>query len=114
MVTAGMTPSEFAALADRTLVSIEDAVTALAEDGDIDIEASRSGPVLTIECEDRSKVIVNSQESMQEIWIAARSGGLHFRHDGSHWVDTRGGADLWAALSRCLTEQAGQLVTLAG
>ncbi|CAN5247424.1 iron donor protein CyaY [soil metagenome] len=114
MLATRMTPSEFAALADRTLNAIEDAVTSLADEDAIDIEASRSGPVLTIECEDRSKVIVNSQESMQEIWIAARSGGLHFRHDGTRWLDTRGSDDLYTALSRCLTEQAGQAITLTG
>ncbi len=108
-----MSPSEFLALADRMLARIEDAVSGAAEANDIDLEASRAGPVLTIECNDGSRAIVNIQEPMQEIWLASRSGGLHFRHEGGRWVDTRGGPDLVAALSIVLTAANGVGIDLA-
>ena len=108
-----MTPSEFLALANKTLVSIEDAVGRIADSTDIDLEASRASNVLTLEFEDGSKIIVNSQEPMQEIWVAAKSGGFHYRWNGTAWVDTKDAGELFAGLSRYVSQQAGAAVVLA-
>ena len=54
--------------------------------------------ILEIECEDGSKVIVNRHVPNREIWVAARSGGFHFRAEDGRWRDTRGGEELAAAL----------------
>jgi CyaY protein len=108
-----MTESEFLALADRTLTAIERALEQAADDSDVDIECSRSGNVLDIEFVDNgSKIIVNSQAAMQEIWVAARSGGFHYRYDGAgdtggRWLNTRDGSELYAALSQMASAQAG-------
>lgn len=107
-----MTPSEFLAQAEATLRAIEDAVSHIGDGGDIDIEASRAGNVVTIEFEDGSKIIVNSQEPMQEMWVAARAGGFHFRWDGARWIDTKTGAELFDALSRYAGQQAGAALVL--
>jgi len=76
-----MSPSEFLAQAETTLQSIERAVENLADE--LDIDSERSGNVLTLTCENGSKIIINSQEAMQEIWLAAKAGGFHFRFVGS-------------------------------
>lgn len=107
-----MTPSEFLSRADAVLRAIEDAVSAIGDDGDIDIEASRAGNVVTIEFDGGSKIIVNSQEPMQEMWMAARAGGFHFRWDGARWVDTKNGAELFTALSEYASQQAGAPLVL--
>lgn len=108
-----MTESEFLALADATLERIERLLEVVAESTDIDLECSRSGNVLEIEFIDNgSKIIVNSQAPMQEMWVAARSGGFHFRRDDDRWIDTRDGTELFAALSRVISAQAGMAVHL--
>jgi len=108
-----MTESEFLALAERTLGAIEAALEQVADDGELDVECSRSGNVLDIEFIDSgSKIIVNSQAPMQEIWVAARSGGFHYRRDGDRWINTRDGSELFAALSRLVSEQGGVAVAL--
>jgi CyaY protein len=108
-----MTESEFLALADGTLKAIERALEQAADDTDVDIECGRSGNVLDIEFIDNgSKIIVNSQEAMQEIWVAARSGGFHYRHDGSKWINTRDGSELFAALSQMASAQSGTELVL--
>jgi len=62
--------------------------------------------VLTIECDDESRIIVNRHLPNREIWVAAKSGGFHFRaHDG-RWRDVRGNDELAAALVRVLKAQA--------
>jgi len=68
--------------------------------------------VLEIEFADGSKIIVNRHDAAREVWVAARSGGFHYRWDGSAWRDTRRGDELLAALSRLISEQAGETVSL--
>lgn len=103
-----MTESEFLALVERTLGAIESALERASNDCNLDIECSRSGNVLEIEFVDNgSKIIVNSQAPMQEIWIAARSGGFHYKNEGGRWVNTRDGSELFASLSKVVSEQGG-------
>lgn len=109
-----MSPSEFLTLADEMLEAIEDAIGRIADASDIDVEASRSGNVVTIEFAGGSKIIVNSQEPMQEMWVAARAGGFHFRWDGDAWIDTKDGSELFSALSRHASQQAGVGIMLRG
>jgi len=109
-----MTESEFLDLADATLNAIEAALDRLCEQDMLDVECSRSGNVLEIEFVDNgSKVIVNSQAPMQELWVAARSGGFHYRQVDGKWVDTRRGTELFAALSEIATQQGGAPVVVA-
>ena len=109
-----MTESEFIGLAETTLSALEAALEQPAILAAVDLECSRSGNVLEIEfVENGSKVIVNSQAAMREMWVAARSGGFHYRHDGALWRNTRDGSELFAALSGMLTQQGGAPVQLA-
>jgi CyaY protein len=103
-----MTDSEFLERAEATLDAIESAV----EGTGIDIEIERSGNVLTLEMPDGSKVIVNSQAPMRQLWVAARSGGFHYALREGLWVDTRDGSELFAVLSRIVSAQGGSPVIL--
>jgi CyaY protein len=68
--------------------------------------------VLTLELGDGSKVVINSQAPMQQMWVAGRSGAFHYAwHDGA-WRDTRDGSELFAALSRLVSAQGGEPVVL--
>ena len=58
-------------------------------------------------------MIINRHGAAREIWVAAKSGGFHFRHDGSVWRDTRDGSELFAAVSRLATQQSGAPVQLS-
>lgn len=98
---------EFNALADAMLRRIEDAVDASGADVDLEV---KPGGVLELEFEDGSKIIVNRHTAAREIWVAARSGGYHFRPEAGRWLGTRDGEELMIALSRCMTEQSGQAV----
>jgi CyaY protein len=102
-----MTDSEFEALADAALAAVERAV----EDLDVDLQRKAAG-VLELEFGDGSKMIVNRHAAAREIWVAAKSGGFHFRHDGHAWRDTRDGTELFAALSRLVSAQSGTPVRL--
>ena len=105
-----MTEQEFLAQCERTLDTIEDAVDACGAS----IEASRNERVLELEFDDGTKIIVNGNAPVREVWVAAKSGGFHFRHDAGRWVDTRSGEELFASLSRLASLQAGEPVLLPG
>jgi CyaY protein len=105
-----MNESEFIRLAEQALQEIDRRIEASGVD--VDCRFKGTG-VLEIEFDDGSKIIVNSQAAAREIWVAAKSGGYHFRGDGGRWVNTRDGADLFTALSACVSQQAGESVNLA-
>ena len=109
-----MSESEFLALAEAVLDQIELGVEHAADLAGIDLECSRTGNVLQIEFLDNdSKIIVNTQAPMQEIWVAAKSGGYHYRLDGNHWMNTRDGTELFASLSDMASAQAQALLRLS-
>ncbi len=103
-----MTESEFLTLAEAALARLEAALEA----ADIDFEPGAGG-VLEIEFDNGSQMVVNRHGAAQEIWVAAKSGGFHYRWDGTAWRDSRSGEELFTALSRCCTQQAGRAVALA-
>lgn len=105
-----MEEREFNQLADAMLARIESALEVHPADLDFEI---KPGGVIEIEFDDGSKIIVNRHTAAREIWVAARSGGYHFKAEGDRWVAARNGEELMAALSRCLSEQAGEAITLA-
>ncbi len=108
-----MSESEFLALAEATLGAIEAALDRLNDEDALDVECSRSGNVLEIEFIDNgSKIIVNSQAPMRELWVAAKSGGFHYKHVDGQWRNTRDQSELFAALSLMASAQAGAPVVL--
>jgi CyaY protein len=46
------------------------------------------------------------------MWLAARSGGFHYKYDGQYWKDTRGGSDLHDLLSKICSDETGQTLTV--
>jgi CyaY protein len=106
-----MNETDFEARAAIALEAIEQALE--KSDADLDFEL-KDGGVLEIEFDDGSKIIVNRHGAAREIWVAARSGGFHYRWDGEAWRDTRDGSELFAALSKLVSEQLGRGVRLLG
>jgi CyaY protein len=107
-----MTETDFLSLADRTLDAIERAVDAVVKAHGADIEANRSGNVLTLELDDGSRVVINSQAPMQQIWVAAKSGAHHYAWRDPVWRDTRDDSELYESLSRLVSLQGGAAVIL--
>ena len=104
-----MTESEFETLAGAALAALESAFEASLPDADVQ---TKGEGVLEIEFEDGSKMVINRHGAAREIWVAAKSGGFHFRYDGALWRDTRGGTELFAAVSKLASQQGGAPVLL--
>ena len=105
-----MTESEFETLAGAALAALESAFEANAPN--VDVQTKGAG-VLEIDFADGSKMVINRHGAAREIWVAAKAGGFHFRHDGTAWRDTRDGTDLFVAVSRLASQQGGTPVALS-
>lgn len=103
-----MNETEFLKLTEETLSRIEQAL----EQADLDFEQPADG-ILEIEFEDGSKIVINRHAAAREIWVAARSGGFHFRHDGQAWRDSRDDTDLFARLTELVMSQGGGRISFS-
>lgn len=103
-----MTDHQYQDLAENALKSIELGCDRLNDETDVDIDNQRSGGMITLTFANGSQIIVNLQKPLQEIWMAAQAGGFHYRFDGTHWLDTKDGSELFAELSRYASVQAGR------
>ncbi len=65
----------------------------------IDIDTHRTGGLLEMSFPNGSKIVINTQPPLQEIWLAARGGGFHFRYCEGRWLDTRSSVEFHALLS---------------
>ena len=106
-----MDEADFEARAASALSAIEQALEKSGADLDFEL---KDGGILEIEFEHGSKIIVNRHGAAREIWVAARSGGFHYRWDGAAWRDTRDGSELFAALSELVSQQLGRGIRLLG
>jgi CyaY protein len=102
-----LTDAEYHRLTAGVLSAIEQTIDRWLQQDVIDIDAQRTGGLLELVFPDRSRIIVNTQPPLHELWLASRAGGFHYRHLQGRWVDTRDGSDFHAVLSREASAQAG-------
>lgn len=105
-----MTDLQYQNQAESVLGAIEKNCDRLNDESDVDIDNQRTGSMVTLTFSNRSQIIVNLQKPLQEIWMAARAGGFHYKFNGSVWTDTKDASEFFANLSRYASEQAGQPV----
>jgi CyaY protein len=104
-----MDEHDFQRIADAELQRLEARLEAI--EGDFDVE-TKPGGIIELEFEDGSKIIINRHLAAREIWIAARSGGFHFRPEGRSWIGTRDGELLTTCLARCISQHSGTPVAV--
>ena len=103
-----LTDPQYHSLTAAVLAGIEAMVDAWLQDDVVDIDTHRTGGLLELSFPNGSKIVINTQPPLHELWLAARSGGFHFRYAQGRWVDTKDGRDFHAALSECASAQAGR------
>ncbi len=107
-----LSDADYHAKSHALLARIEEQIDAWLDDDVVDIDTHRTGGLLELSLPGGSKIVINTQPPLQEIWLAARSGGYHFKWDGAQWVD-REGQELLTRLSRSASEQAAQALTFS-
>ena len=103
-----MTDLEYMSEAEALLRAVELGCDAINEETDADIDNQRVGGMITLTFADRSQVVVNLQKPLQEVWLASREGGYHYKREGQVWRDTKTGRDFFDDLSAAPSLHAGQ------
>jgi CyaY protein len=114
--TVPAVPTEFEDLSDveydqRTravLAAVEAAADRFLQEDIIDIDANRTGGLLELAFPNGSKVVVNTQPPLHELWLAAQAGGYHFRAQAGRWIDAKSGREFFDVLSACASAQGGR------
>jgi len=104
IVPTPLTDREYNAKTAAVLASIETAVDRWLQDDVIDIDTHRTGGLLELVFPNDSRIVLNTQPPLQELWMAARAGGYHYKHVDGRWLDLEG-RELFEALSACASEQ---------
>jgi CyaY protein len=102
-----LSDADYQRLGGQVLASIEAAADRWLQDDVIDIDTQRTGGLLELVFPQDSRIVINLQPPLQEIWLAARAGGYHYRHVQGRWLDTRDGSEFFDALSRQASAQGG-------
>jgi CyaY protein len=93
----------------KRLVAAADAV-----DPDL-LECDATGDMVTLTApRSGTKVIVNTQRAVSQIWVAGKGEGVHFsRADDGRWLDDKGkGLELGAWVAACVEDASGVTLPL--
>jgi len=108
-----MNDSQYNLIADELLLAVEEAI----EDSGVDIDFEGVGGLLTLTFKNTSKIIINKQAPLHEMWVATKFNGHHFtletNSNGEQWTDKRGGGEFWQFLSNAVSKQADVEITLS-
>lgn len=105
--TSALSDADYHRETEALLARIEAATDRWLDEDRVDIDTQRNGGLLEMSFGDGSKIIVNTQPPLHEVWMAARAGGCHYRWVDGRWLDTRDGSEFLASLSRQASAQAG-------
>jgi len=106
-----MTDSEFMDRAENLLKAVEASCDRINDENRADIDNQRVGGMVTLVFSNQSQIVINLQKPLFEVWMAAKSGGYHYKYDGEKWMDTKGQGEFFANLSRFASEQAGCVIS---
>ena len=104
-----MNDSQYNLIAEALLLAIEEAIV----DSGVDIDYEGVGGLLTLTFKNNSKVIINKQAPLHEIWVATKFNGHHFVLTNDSWTDKRSGEEFWQFLSNAVSTQAETELTLS-
>jgi CyaY protein len=101
-----MTDLEYLNHAEALLKAVEADCDRINDETEADIDNQRVGGMITLTFANRSQIIINLQKPLQEVWMAARAGGFHYKFRNA-WRNTRDDSEFFVDLSRYASEQSG-------
>jgi CyaY protein len=101
-----MTDTEYLEHAESLLAAVEASCDRINDTSDADIDNQRVGGMITITFANRSQIIINLQKPLQEVWLATKAGGFHYKFE-SAWRSTREGSEFFSDLSQHASAQSG-------
>nr|WP_315490425.1 iron donor protein CyaY [uncultured Rhodoferax sp.] len=108
-----MNDSEYMDRAEALLQAVETGCDRINDETDADLDNQRVGGMVTITFANRSQIVINLQKPLNEIWMATKAGGFHYRWLDGCWQDTKGQGEFFAELTRHASDQSGQVLRFA-
>ncbi|OCG61338.1 MULTISPECIES: iron donor protein CyaY [unclassified Gilliamella] len=103
-----MNTAQFHALTDELFNKLELYLDDYADKHDIDLDYEANGNVITVSFPNGSKIIVNTQEPLFQVWLATRIQGYHFEYINDNWICNRTNQPFDQIFSESVREQADQ------
>ncbi|WP_392560338.1 iron donor protein CyaY [Orbus mooreae] len=97
--------TQFHEITEQLFNDIEQQLDNYAEQFDTDIDYETHGNVISITFENKSKIIINTQEPLLQIWMATRKQGYHFDFKDGDWYCSRSGISLKQLLDESVKDQ---------
>jgi CyaY protein len=107
-IVQALTSAQYTQLTREVFLAIEAQIDDWLQCDVVDIDISANGGMLELGFVNGSKIILNTQPPLLEIWLAAQSGGYHYKFTDKGWRDFKEGTELFEHLSRCVSQQANQ------
>ncbi|MEP4892473.1 MAG: iron donor protein CyaY [Aliiglaciecola sp.] len=104
-----MNDSQYHQLVDDMFIQLEEALDAC----EVDIDYESAEGILTLEFLNRTKIILNKQAPLHQLWVATKYNGHHFNFEDGVWIDERTGVEFWSFIDEAATKQAEQTVKLS-
>lgn len=101
-----MTDQEYHQLIDDLFINLEEQV----DECEVDLDYESASGILEIIFPDSSKIILNKQAPLHQLWVATKFNGHHFEQRQGQWIDNRSGAEFWQFMNDAATRQAGQSI----
>jgi CyaY protein len=98
-----MNESQYHQLADDLLSQLQDRIDEI----DFDLDYETAGGIVEVIFPNGSKIIINKQAPLHQIWVATKFNGHHFEYVDGQWIDNRTGSELFALLNDAGSKQAG-------
>ncbi|MCX8617270.1 iron donor protein CyaY [Gilliamella sp. B2923] len=103
-----MNIQQFHAITEQLFNEIELFLDDYADKHDVDIDYETNGNVMTISFPNGSKMIINTQEPLFQVWLATARQGYHFDYVNEQFICNRSDQSFTTIFSQAVTEQAEQ------
>ncbi|GAB2693776.1 iron donor protein CyaY [Aliiglaciecola sp. 3_MG-2023] len=104
-----MNDSQYHQLVDDMFIQLEEALDAC----EVDIDYESAEGILTLEFLNKTKIILNKQAPLHQLWVATKFNGHHFNYEDGLWIDERTGVEFWSFIDEAASKQAEQNVKLS-
>lgn len=102
-----MQDSEYHQMVEDIFIQLEEAL----DECEVDIDYESAGGILTLIFPNGSKIILNKQPPLHQIWVATKFNGHHFNYQQEQWIDERTDAEFWQFMDDAASKQAGQPIS---
>ena len=104
-----MNDSQYHQLVDDAFIKLEEAL----DECEVDIDYESAEGILTLIFVNGSKIILNKQAPLHQLWVATKFNGHHFNYQAGTWIDERTGVEFWSFMNDAASKQAEQTVKLS-